>query len=353
MNHTQTMSPRLPGLDLARYFALIGMVFVNFKLAMHPATPTPTVLAWLFKLLEGKASATFVMLAGVGLSFATRKASLGDAWGWIVRRALFLLAVGLLNLLVFPADIIHYYAVYFMLALPLLQADRKSLVLAILLVSVVSSVALSHLDYSQGWDWDTLTYHGLWQAEGFVRNLLFNGFHPVLPWIVFFWGGMLLARLSLERPSTQWGLILAGIVGIAAANLVSLLGAQSSWAWALNTTPIPPGPAYLLMGTGSALLCIGVCLRLTDQHPPFFAAVIAGLLPAGRMTLTLYLAHILLGMGWLEAIGALDGTWTLTQSLLASLAFIVIATACAWWWSRRFAHGPVEALMRKVTASGT
>ena len=60
------MNQRLDGLDLARFLALGGMMLVNFRLAMHP----PKGSAWLeafFHFFEGKASATFVSLAGLGL----------------------------------------------------------------------------------------------------------------------------------------------------------------------------------------------------------------------------------------------------------------------------------------------
>ncbi len=56
-----------------------------------------------------------MVLAGIGLGLSTRKLAWSAAMSHTARRALFLLIVGLLNYLVFPADIIHYYAVYFLL----------------------------------------------------------------------------------------------------------------------------------------------------------------------------------------------------------------------------------------------
>ncbi|WP_232533440.1 hypothetical protein [Delftia acidovorans] len=65
MRHATGRGARLAGLDLARYLALAGMVFVNFKQAMHPALQEPGWLLSFFHFLEGKASATFVVLAGL------------------------------------------------------------------------------------------------------------------------------------------------------------------------------------------------------------------------------------------------------------------------------------------------
>ena len=66
------------------------------------------------------------------------------------------------------------------------------------------------LDYSAGWDWTTLTYSDLWTPTGFIRNLFFNGWHPVFPWISFFYFGMILSRQTLAETSTQHRLIAWG-----------------------------------------------------------------------------------------------------------------------------------------------
>jgi uncharacterized membrane protein YeiB len=160
---------------------------------------------------------------------------------------------------------------------------------------------------------------------------------------------MLLARRSLAEPRVQWGLVAAGGVLVVAACAVSGLAARSEWAPWLATGPMPPGPAYLLMGLGCASIAIGACLRLADRWP---GGPWRGLLPAGRMTLTLYLAHILLGMGLLEAMGALDGSRSLSEVAVAAALYVVIASLAAWAWSKKVAQGPVEWVMRRLTAVG-
>lgn len=103
-------SARLHGLDLARYFALFGMVAVNFRLALG-VEKGPSLLDQMVELLEGRAAATFVVLAGLGytLAFAHRQ----NPTAAILKRAAFLFVLGLLNLLIFEADILHFYAVSF------------------------------------------------------------------------------------------------------------------------------------------------------------------------------------------------------------------------------------------------
>lgn len=336
---------RLHGLDLARYLALAGMVLVNFRLAMAVEADGDGVLAGFFHFLEGKASATFVTLAGLGLVLATQRQTGWQASVQTWRRALFLAVLGLLNLTVFAADILHYYALYFAVAVVWLRASPRVLLGSMTALAVVSFWALLRWDYSAGWNWQTLHYEGLWQWPGALRNLLFNGFHPLLPWLCFFLLGMLLARLRLSQPEVQRRLLLLGVVLMAAGQGLQQWGQGTAWQGWLMTQPMPPGPAYVLTGAGAACTMIASCLWLARAWPgdglaPFTAA--------GRMTLSLYVAHILIGMGTLEALGLLDGSAGLSWVLLSALLFLLLATVSAWVWSWQFARGPLEAVMRRV-----
>ena len=44
-----------------------------------------------------------------------------------------------------------------------------------------------------------ISYEGIATPAGFARNLFFNGWHPVLPWLSFLLFGMVLGRLELGR----------------------------------------------------------------------------------------------------------------------------------------------------------
>ena len=66
------MKKRVIGYDLARALAVIGMVVVNFKIAMGAEQNDPAWLVGIVGLIDGRAAATFVVLAGVGLSLPHR-----------------------------------------------------------------------------------------------------------------------------------------------------------------------------------------------------------------------------------------------------------------------------------------
>src|SRR6056297_3113009 len=96
----ETKARRLEGLDLARCLAFFGMVSVNFKIAMG-ASDDGGWLGALMGSLEGKAAATFVVLAGIGLGLAANRSDHTIALGVTLKRAGLLLVIGLLNSLIF------------------------------------------------------------------------------------------------------------------------------------------------------------------------------------------------------------------------------------------------------------
>jgi len=68
----------------------------------------------------------------------------------------------------------------------------------------------------------------------------------------------------------------------------------------------------------------------------------------GRITLTHYVAHVVPGMLILESMGWLDQR-TLPEALLAAFVFFGSAIVFSALWQKRFARGPMEMLMCRLT----
>ena len=68
----------------------------------------------------------------------------------------------------------------------------------------------------------------------------------------------------------------------------------------------------------------------------------------GRQSLTLYIAHIVFGMGILGAMG-LIGRQSASDAMIAALMLRIAAALFALVWSRTFQRGPLELLMRRLT----
>ncbi|MCH9693449.1 MAG: heparan-alpha-glucosaminide N-acetyltransferase domain-containing protein [Gammaproteobacteria bacterium] len=343
-------SLRLDGLDLARFVAFAGMVVVNFKIVMG-AEGNGGVLGLLSGALEGRAAATFVVLAGIGLGLSAIRGGHAQLVSVTIKRAVFLLVIGLLNSLIFDADILHYYAFYFLIGVSLLRFETRSLIAVIVLLNVMFVLMVFILNYDTGWNWDNYSYSDFWTPAGFVRNLFFNGWHPVIPWLGFLLFGFVLSRMSLSQTSTQNRLVLLGGVSLALAELASslLAGALGALDPELEifatTKPIPPMPLYMLAGCGAASLVIGLCLRFAKLMERL--GILKLVVPAGRQTLTLYVAHILIGMGTLEALGMLENQ-TASTAVAAALVFCLLAALYALVYAKFFKRGPLEAAMRKI-----
>ncbi len=359
-NNPPTKLPRLDGLDLARFIALIGMVIVNFTIVMGAEqASTGFFMAQIFtelsNALHGRAAALFVVLAGIGLGLAAKRERPAAQWRAFYRihykRAAFLLAVGLLNMLVFEADILHYYAFYFAFGLLCIRWPAWAIVSSIFALMVLFVTMVTVLNYDAGWDWDNYAYLGFWTGTGFVRNLFFNGWHPVVPWLAFLLWGILLARLDLYTAKTRlWILASHGLIFVTASCLSfwfsGLVSAYDPEAALLFTTdPLPPMPLYILAGGGAAGMVAALCLLIA----PYLGrlGVLNWFTRPGRQTLTLYVAHIYVGMGTMEALGLL-GEQRIETAMLASLLFSLAAIIYAWLWQMVFKRGPMESLMRKL-----
>jgi uncharacterized membrane protein YeiB len=342
---------RLTGLDLARAWALLGMLVVNFRVALG-VDKDPHAPCWLqaaVEALSGRAAALFVVLAGMGLALATRKLEGGELRSWIVRRALFLAVIGSLNLIVFPPDILHYYAVYFMLGGLVLCLPRAVWPLIAAGLVLVWALLALQLDYNAGWHWPTLTYQPLDSATVLLRHTLFNGWHPLLPWGAFLVWGLWLQGLQLENTQTAQRLLAGGVAAALLGFALHGLGLallDEKWHWLLGLQPLPPSPIYVLTAGGIATALVGLALLAVRGDRSW-----QWLTPMGRMTLTLYLAHILIGMGTLEALGLLPPgrQSSLVEVVGVAALFGLLAAVFAWAWSRRYKQGPVEDLMRWVT----
>ena len=349
------MSQRIAGFDLARAIAMLVMVLVNFKVAMLSGAVPDSGFG--LDLLDGRAAAVFVTLAGIGLSLLSTKALLQgsielqqQARRQVRRRAAFLFLVGLGFVTVWPADILHYYGVMLALA-SLLLFWRGSLLLGLALMVVLAFPFALWLgvDYNAGWHWPSLTYPEFWSWAGFWRNLWLNGFHPILPWFSFLLLGLWLGRLNWQHSAVQWRLLLAGAGLCLLAETLARFCTDPLWSvWLGQMSPMPPLPLYMCSAMGSTLIWLVLAVKVASvyaSHP-----LVQQLEHLGRLALTLYLTHILLGLGILDALGLLQQA-SLPLAVGSACAYLILFGLFSVWHRRHFQSGPLEWCLRKVAGA--
>jgi uncharacterized membrane protein YeiB len=317
---------------------------------------SPGWMVTILGFLDGRAAATFVVLAGVGLTLRSQRAAANTEVGrTLVRRGLFLLVVGFLNLSIWQGDILRVYGISLLLAARLLNASNRRLLLGALGYALGFVILFVPFDYEKNWEWKTLTYHHLWTPSGLFRNLFYDGFRSVVPWTGFVFFGMWLGRLDLRNLAVNNRVLLSSMGVVLFAEGTSWLcvrhllahphGMDAETIKALvGTESMPPLPLFLLAGGGTAVAVIALCVRLATQWPPRFWRP---LVDTGQMAFTWYFGHIILGLGTVEALG-LVSTQSLPRAAGCGVLFFVLAVLISWLWKEVFRHGPLEWVMRKV-----
>ena len=348
--------PRLPGPDVVRAVALVGVVVMNYHGYLIIEGDSGRGAGWAAELfdpwtgpLSTRFAATFVLVAGVGVTLLTRRcASTGvgiDEMRWrLVRRGAVLYVGGLLLDEVWPGTIIPFYGAMFAIA-ALLFTLRARWIAALGIGAALAGWAL------RWWRWERqeagastawLTDPDEGSLRGYLFDVVVNGTHPLLPWLAFFCAGILLGRVL----GTAWwrpAALGAGATLYGLATVVAAGGADASGSVLLSTDPGQRGLLFVSSALGTALVAYAAIDWLAER----FTAQLDPLRRAGQMTLTLYLLHVLVYNLVVEYWGLIEPAG-LDVALVFAATFWVVAIAAADQWSKRFGRGPAERLYRAL-----
>ncbi|WEH16507.1 DUF418 domain-containing protein [Streptomyces sp. VNUA24] len=384
---------RLVAVDLARALAVFGMFAVH--VGPFP-TPGGGVGDWFLSLASGRASALFATLAGFSLTLIAgrpepRTGLAGrQARARIVIRAgvLLVLGVALATTNFGGAGILNFYAVYFLLALPLLRLRAGTLAVVAVALAVVTpqlAFALRAL-LSESLVRTIDSYDPIARLSGVgVLDLLLTGLYPAITWMTFVVTGMALGRLDLASGAVRRRLAVVGPAMIAFGYGVSWLvlrvsggdrkimsgmptpeefeamkdagGASASFdmpvggglwgpdAWGLLAAEPHTGSTFDLIGSLGIAITVLLCLMVAVDRLPWLGRAAAPVIAVGTMSLTLYVGHILV-------ILALPGEAAAPPESASTpllLSFIAGAVLFASVWSRFFRRGPLEHLLHRAT----
>ncbi|GAA2900561.1 heparan-alpha-glucosaminide N-acetyltransferase domain-containing protein [Pseudonocardia halophobica] len=371
---------RLLGMDAARGVAVLGMMAVHSLYDTTPdGAPTTTYL-----VTAGRSAAVFAVLAGVGIAFTTGRRRV--AWGPDGRSAGASLAaraavVGAIGLALgrgsaeIAANILPYYALMFLLAIPLVFLPTRALVgVATLLAAgmpVLSQWVRPGLP-APSLENPTVTQL-VTDPLGLLSELALTGYYPALPWLAYLAVGIAVGRLRLTDTRVAVWLAAGGTALAVAATLVSrwLMGPldgeaaiaaatppdllataptvadfvavcpegttpTTTWWWLATDAPHSGTPVDLAQTIGSALAVLGVMLLLGRLANPLVQAVLRPLAAVGALTLTVYTLHVVFLNSPLDTFDALPGY----------LVQVAVAALGALAWRRAVGRGPLESLVR-------
>lgn len=319
------------GIDAARGFALIGMFAVHLMPVYNEDADRATA-AWI--VFAGNASALFAVLAGIALAFITGGATpytgerMRRAKVQIASRALLLGIVAVvLNSIGLPVyNILTYFALIFLLVIPLLQLPRVALIViggVMMLVMPVARFLLHLVVGAAGYHPNPTFVEVFTDPLGVLATLSITGVYPALTWCSFMCLGIGIGRFGLQRAGSRLALIVTGAFTYAITMTVSYLvimrfggyvaiasafpGATEAEVdefvvfgptgrlptdgsgWLLSAAPHSNTTFALLTGVGFSLAAIGIFILLTRS----WSAILRPLIDAGSMSTTLYVSHLL------------------------------------------------------------
>lgn len=363
---------RLPGVDVARGLAVLGMAAVH----VLPLRDDVGVRTTADLVVSGRSAATFAVLAGVGVAFATRGADRRSAALSLALRGV---AVGLLGLLLGALDsgvlvILAFYGLFFVLLAPLARLSTRTALLAAAGVALLGPPLSQLLRAGRDSAPFNPVFADLRTPGALLEQLLLTGTYPALPWLAYLLLGLGVGRLPLTRARTAVALLLSGAALALVAHLASalLLGPVGGYDALAGTTSLAtrladrPGatvpyvvdacrfgtvptdspwwlavdarhssaPPDLAATAGVALAVLGVSLLAARVA----SRLLAPLGAVGSMPLTVYSCHLV----WL----ALTDTTAPGRYYLAQ---VVVALVVATLWRRFFGRGPLEAGLAALT----
>ena len=358
---------RIPSLDVTRAIALVGVVMMNYHAYLNTDKaffpPRPSFAERVFNPLSGilttRFAATFVLVAGMSIALLVQSAMqsgnvelIRSAQMKLARRGLFLYAIGAAVQWVWPGTILFYYGAFLLISAVICTWSNRSLV-AVSVASIAVSTGLSAWRGYQFFQGNFTQW--LSPTPNTPRNLLIRTFfdytHPVFPWITFICAGIILGRNLEHLAQLRTRIMLWSGVALFATFLIRTFvmpdSITSQWDYvlqrALSTNNHDHSFLHVTSTLAIALLAFCSISLLTDSRPT--SRIVEFLARTGQMTLSIYLAHVLVfnlvvhWLNWVRPTG-------LDTALVLSLSFYVVAVPVSSMLKRRYGIGPCERVYR-------
>ncbi len=388
-------------MDVLRGFAILGIFIANlngFSWYNEQAQATgPYLLPELdhkmsflhHMFIEGKFYSIFSLLFGWGIALQIKRGAASgiNPMPTIRRRLLFMLLLGAVHLLIWPGDIVFFYALLAFILLPLRKFSNKTLLIAggILIISPILLYAAKSqwtwlnapagLLYQTGQQLDTkllgvtseadymaMVKNASWwdvlkgNISGFFYRYGYLFFVSRIPKVLgVFLIGYVLGRSDFyknigQHKKTVLIIIAAGLLIGLPANyyLARYMTYFMNDYWNLKTKGLYQTIAYALGVVPLALAYIG--LFMLSFQTVAGKKILSLLAPVGKMAFSNYIMHSLIGnfvflgagLGYMRQVGPVYYT-------LFGVAVFIIQIILSTIWLKYFNYGPVEWLWRSAT----
>jgi uncharacterized protein len=369
------MNQRIIGIDLARCFCIFGMMVVNYHFAFGALTGNKLLLETA-NFFNGRASATFVVLAGVGIILFSRKARMiGAEQGLLhktrmilIKRAILLFLLGTIDSILWPADILRSYGAFFFFASFILTKPKSYYLNITFFMIIVFTFFYFAFDFKADWNLERYQYNDFWTIGGFLKSLFFNGWNPIFPWFGIFTYGMYLGASIFEEGKQMDKLVKMILLPFLILFGISLLPEVTNtihpnlmqhrlvFDSIFTINQLPPLPLYYFLSIGFATILLFLFLKIGEafQNYRFFEWMAT----VGRNSHTIYLTHIYFGIIaylFIRKLYTEDeyysayGTESIEFMWIFLLISFILHAIAIHTWLKFFKHGPMEALVQKLS----
>ena len=322
----------------------------------HPA-------AFVAAAFGGMAAPMFVAISGWGIHMsAVRRAAdpshtAGIWMRWLVPRVLLLSLCQLLVNLLLSADrggrfewqtpgVLTLLAIAALLAPALIRLSMRSRAV-LMLVMMAFPLVLGDVS---GPDWSWWERVGSEGASEWLARLLWNGTYPAVPWLGYVLLGSLIYELADNPTARERGIAL----GLAATTVTAVVAVFEGIPWALTEgeavlTFFPASTAFLVV-SGTFVLLTHRALEGSEARggEPGGGDRLAFLEPAGRITLTIYVAHFAV-LGAVASAMQGEPRLELVPAFAATIAHTLIWIPLATWHQKYIPNISFETLLKKLS----
>ena len=389
-------------MDVLRGFAVLGIFIANlgsgftwYSQSNHFTGPMllPELdykVQYLHQMLiEGKFYSIFSLLFGWGIALQIKRgiAKGVDAVPTVKRRLVFMLLLGAIHLLIWPGDIVFFYALLGFLLLPFRKFSDKTLLITgslFILLPIVLYAAKMHFQwlnapagilYQTGGavdhylsntnseeDFKNLLRHGNWwdvfkgHLAGFFFRYGYLFFVSRIPKVLgMFLIGYVVGRSDFYKKIIQHKKLLYGIIAVGVlvglpANyyLAHYMSSYDADYFNLKINGLYQTIAYAL-GVVPLAMCYVAVFMLSFQSA-IGKKILSVFAPVGKMAFSNYILQSLIGnfvflgagLGYLEKVGPFYFT-------LFGIAVFIVQIILSTLWLKYFNYGPLEWLWRSAT----
>lgn len=329
---------RIPGVDLARGIALLGMLVAHLMIVSRLTWSDPQ--SW-DGVVDGRSSILFATLAGVSLALVAGSAT--PPSGYLRRlfcsRALLIWVLGaVLATLSVPLHIIlPAYGILLLVGTWLLRFSTPVLIAVAAAAAVLGPVIVAAVG--------RINPLGPVASELLYR---YTGWHyPFVMWLAFIAAGVVAGRMLLEQ-QVRAALVLTAVGAVLATIGYGVLGPVAGTTRIralslLNDVPHESGIGEAVGSGGFALAVLGLCVLLCATPVRW---LLWPLRAVGSMPLTAYTAHVLSWWVWIQfqpgIIGiTFDPLWDFQAVNPLWPSIITLLIGCSLW-ALLIGRGPLE-----------